>query len=447
MKNNNYKQTEPRENRKNWSSLLLKDIVEKVIDNRGKTPPIHEHGIELLEVNSVVEGKKYPDYEKVSKYVDEETFSSWFRSGHPKKEDILFPTVGTIGIAAVMNENKGSIAQNLVALRINKNLASPDFVYYLLTSPQVKKSLFNLNIGGVQPSIKVPHLLNLQIAIPSLQKQGQIASILSSLDDKIELNRKMNNTLEEMGKALFKRWFVDFEFPNENGKPYKSSGGEMVDSEMGEIPTGWELTTLREVVDYYIGGGWGQEAESAEYGVPAYVIRGTDIPNINDGNVTTCPFRYHKASNYETRQLHSQDLIIEVSGGSKEQPVGRTTIVDDNILNQFNGRSICASFCKLVRVKNDLINPFIIFWKIKSLYETEDIYRYQEQSTGISNFKFEYFLDDLKVVVPSKRIHELSKYIFNIIHFQLTNNGIENRKLSQIRDSLLPRLMSGKLRI
>jgi len=207
MKQSKYKQTEIGEIPEDWSLSSIRHLVDKVIDNRGKTPPTTSKGREVLEVNAVVEDEKFPDYNKVRKYVSNETYSTWFRAGHPQKDDILIPTVGTIGNAAIMQGSRGCIAQNLVALRINKKIADSHFVYYIFTNPSTKQKLLNLNIGGVQPSIKVPHLLDFVVAVPELVDQQQIATILSSLDDKIELNRRMNKTLEEIGKALFKRWF------------------------------------------------------------------------------------------------------------------------------------------------------------------------------------------------------------------------------------------------
>jgi type I restriction enzyme S subunit len=129
----------------------------------------------------------------------------------------------------------------------DKDKLDHDFLYYIVSSDFFKNKIIlsakgSANQANISPSI----IQSQKIPVPPLPEQKSIAEILSSLDEKIELNRRMNKTLEEMGKALFKRWFVDFEFPNEDGKPYKSSGGKMVDSELGEIPEGWKVTFLRD---------------------------------------------------------------------------------------------------------------------------------------------------------------------------------------------------------
>lgn len=117
------------------------------------------------------------------------------------------------------------------------------FLYYLLISLDIPHTA----IGSAQPLLTQSGLRVLKCKVPPLETQKEIAHILGTLDDKIELNRKMNKTLEEIAQSLYKHWFIDFEFPNEEGKPYKSSGGEMVDSELGLIPKGWRVGKVTEL--------------------------------------------------------------------------------------------------------------------------------------------------------------------------------------------------------
>jgi len=110
--------------------MKIKDLVTQIIDNRGKTPPVISEGYELLEINAIVPNMRTPDYSKVRKYVSKDTFNTWFRTGNIKRDDILIPTVGTIGGCCISKEDRGCIAQNLIALRINKEIADADFLYY-----------------------------------------------------------------------------------------------------------------------------------------------------------------------------------------------------------------------------------------------------------------------------------------------------------------------------
>jgi type I restriction enzyme S subunit len=147
--------------------------------------------------------------------------------------------------------DSGWLNQHIFKVIPDKDL-DENFLFYILKflKPIFIETAKNKQTTGLG-HVTVGDLKRIIAPKPSLSEQKSIAEILSSLDEKIELNRRMNKTLEEMGKALFKRWFVDFEFPNEDGKPYKSSGGKMVDSELGEIPEGWEVKPLENFVEIF----------------------------------------------------------------------------------------------------------------------------------------------------------------------------------------------------
>ena len=154
-------------------SYKLSNLIEKVVDNRGKTPKTTDIGYSLLEINSIVNTNRFPNYSMVSKYVDENTYHSSFRAGHPQINDVLVSTVGTIGKFALVDRNDICIAQNLVALRFN-SLTIPKYLYYALSSPINHQKIINLDIGGVQPNLKLPHLLDFEICIHDYEKQQHI---------------------------------------------------------------------------------------------------------------------------------------------------------------------------------------------------------------------------------------------------------------------------------
>src|SRR5699024_2652256 len=128
---------------------------------------------------------------------------------------------------------------------------SNEYLYYYLK--YIRKKIINYDRGSSQPSIKKTDLLNTMIRIPNKKNQNAITNLLLSMEYKIELNNNIISNLEELAQTLFKRWFVDFEFPNEEGKPYKSSGGKMVESELGMIPEGWKVKSLSEVANFQNG--------------------------------------------------------------------------------------------------------------------------------------------------------------------------------------------------
>ena len=171
-------------------------------------------------------------------------------------KDIIITTVGSwpnnpnsiVGkVVRVPNiKKKAFLNQNAVRVRgVNIN---QDFLYYLLRDKKFSGYLIGTAQGSAsQASINQKDIKDYTVDIPDNNEQKAIAKILSDLDEKIEVNNKINKNLEEMAQAIFKQWFVDFEFPNEEGKPYKSSGGEMVESELGMIPKGWSINKISEI--------------------------------------------------------------------------------------------------------------------------------------------------------------------------------------------------------
>ncbi|MEF1301868.1 restriction endonuclease subunit S, partial [Vibrio owensii] len=188
-----------------WEEVKLGEICSKVVDNRGKTPPLCDNGKPLVEINSIV-GAKYPNLSKVTKFVSQDTFDSWFRNGHPKVGDILVATVGSAGVNALVNLNEGfgSIAQNLIALRLNRNVDSA-FIYYYMNTPEYFAKVQSVVMGAVQPSIKVPHLLDFNFVIPPLEEQQKIASVLTAADNEIELLVAKLAHLKQEKKALMQQ--------------------------------------------------------------------------------------------------------------------------------------------------------------------------------------------------------------------------------------------------
>jgi type I restriction enzyme S subunit len=282
------------------------------------------------------------------------------------------------------------------------------------------------------------------VSVPDHSTQTAIAEILSSLDDKIELNNKINQELETLAQTLFMQWFIDFEFPNENGEPYKSSCGEMVDSELGEIPKGWEVKPIGELFEVVVGGDWGMDIEDEEHTELNYVIRGTDIPSLLKGSKSTIPYRAIKPSKLKNRQLKVNDLVIEISGGSKDQPTGRTILITKEILERLGNHAIPASFCRLIRPKLNFAEFLGIYFT--KIYKDGKTWEYQNQSTGISNFQFKYFESSELLALPDdiSIINKFNELISGIYNLMTTN---ENISLSTARDYLLPKLISGELEI
>lgn len=184
-----------------WKEVRLGDIVSKIIDNRGKTPPVTNEGVELIEVAALEGNHIHPRYDKVIKYVDEYTYDNWFRSGHPIKDDILIATVGSVGTCALMGLDRGAIAQNIIGLRID-NLYNSMFVYWIINSSRYYTYIREITMGAVQPSIKVPQLLDFRFSIPDLEESKNISAILATVDNEITLLEQELEALKLQKKGL-----------------------------------------------------------------------------------------------------------------------------------------------------------------------------------------------------------------------------------------------------
>jgi type I restriction enzyme S subunit len=213
------------------------------------------------------------------------------------------------------------------------------------------------------------------------------------------------------------------------------------------LPAGWEAKPFGELLSFDINGGWGEEEPNEQFVIPAYVIRGTDIPDGRYGKFDKVPFRYHEQSNFASRQLLEGDIVIEIAGGSKGQPVGRALLIGRQLLAKFDNKVICASFCKLLRPNQSIVSSEYLYLHLREIYENDVIEKYQTQSTGIINFKSTFFLEDNLVIVPDKtmmvKFTEFARPIFEMI----VTLGAKNANLRWTRDLLLPRLVSGETKL
>ena len=341
---------------------------------------------------------------------------------------------GTVGVVYYRSEPFLPIVR-LIALILDENKANTKYFYYLLRCTKID------GFGTSQQQITIPFLKRKRIQIiADLEMQKRIASILTTYDNLIEVNNKRIKVLEQMAENLYKEWFVRFRFPDHET-------AEFDESKIGRIPTSFSILKMEEVFDYYIGGGWGNDDEDKDYPVAAYVIRGTDFPRVSKGDLSTCPLRYHKKNNYASRELESDDIILEISGGTAEQPVGRALLVTENTINRFGGKVICASFCKLIRLNKEKVSPIYFYYWMKYLYDTRIIDRYQLQSTGIINFQFDYFLRKGIIMLPNQTVMDaFDSYIKPLLN-EISSLAEQNENLIRQRDLLLPRLMSGKLEV
>ena len=242
-----------------------------------------------------------------------------------------------------------------------------------------------------------------------------------------------------MAQNLYREWFVKFRFPG-----YQHT--RFTDSPMGQIPDGWEVKALGSLIAEHIGGGWGNDIEDDKHFEPAWVIRGTDIPDARSCNFPKVPFRYHAKSNLKSRCLMPGDIVFEVSGGSKGQPLGRSLYVSSELLAAFNGDSvICASFCKRIQPNSKHYASELLYLSFLDAYASGEIEQYQVQSTGISNYKWSDYLEKVSRCVPPVVLQNHFCEFCIPLFSEIATLGRKNTALRRTRDLLLPRLISGEV--
>ena len=231
----------------------LEEWMESIIDYRGKTPEKTTSGIPLITAKVIKGGR----IETPDEFIAPEAYDEWMRRGIPKAGDVVITTEAPLGEVAQLPKGKVALAQRVITLSGKKNAVDNTYLKYLLLSRSFQEDLQALATGTTVVGIKQSALRKIKLSFPDLSRQKAIAHILGTLDDKIELNRKTNETLEAMAKALFKSWFVDFDpvrakaegrptgLPDEISDLFPDS---FEDSELGEIPSGWMTASLRDFI-------------------------------------------------------------------------------------------------------------------------------------------------------------------------------------------------------
>ena len=377
-----------------------------------------------------------------------------------KKGDVLLSNIRPYFKKIWLATHDGTASNDVIVFQSRQNIDNR-YLYYVLADDNFFSYVMTGAKGTKMPRGDKKQMMLYPVFCPPLEEQKRIAEILGSLDDKIELLQKQNKTLEDMAKALFKSWFVDFDVvrAKQKGLPkadimreyhltdelYDLFPSSFADSTLGPIPSGWEVKNVGELLAFSIGGGWGNEEESESFPIKAPVIRGTDIPSLrSSGAYNDVPVRFHKKSNHTSRELKEGDIVLEVAGGSKGQPVGRALFVSDYIIKSLP-KVICASFCKLLRPNKKLLLSELFYLYLDMMYQTGEIEQYQVQSTGISNFQFKQFCEDKQFVIPNTELQK--KLSLNVYIDKIGNNKKQIQTLTELRDTLLPRLISGKIRV
>ena len=353
-------------------------------------------------------------------YIDEHAYSFLSKSSLSGGEIIISNVGANVGTVFKCPNlpYKMSLAPNAITIKLK---GDNDFYYYWFKSKIGQANIQALVTGSAQPKFNKTNFRSMYIPVPPLDVQRRIASILSSLDRKIELNNKINADLEEMAQAIFKNWFVDFE-------PFKD--GKFVDSELGMIPEGWKVGTIGDIVEFQNGFAFSSKdfSENGEYKI-------ITIKSVQDGCLVTDGSS--KVTEYPTKmpaycKLQSGDILLSLTGN-----VGRCCLVTETnlLLNQRVAK---------IKAKECYDNSFS--YALFRLKETKELLISISRGTAQANLS-PVEASKLPMVIPSEDARKSFSMISDSIMNKIISIHIENSRLSLLRDTLLPRLMSGEIEV
>lgn len=410
----------------------LGELVDVLSGYAFKKDDYSSEGASVIKIKNIVPPYiDITDSDKIS-YKDIDKYSKW----KTEYNDILISMTGSnvsqMGSAVGKVGRVKNEAPLLINQRVGKfvvkdmTLLDYDFLYYWISRYEIQYRLALEASGSAnQANISPRQIKGLEIDLPPLIVQKKIAIILNSLDSKIELNNQIISNLEELASTLFKRWFVEFEFPDENGNPYKSSGGKMVDSELGKIPEGWEATSLSDIANYKNGLAMQKfRPDEDEESLPVLKIKELN-QGFTDSNSDRCSIDISdevKIENGDVVFSWSGTLLVKIWTGG------------DAGLNQHLFKVTSNKFPKW----------YYYLWT--KFYMNKFIGIAKDKATTMGHIKRQH-LNEAKVLIPSIDMLEKFGKVLGPTIDMVTEKGIENLELSNLRDSLLPKLLSGEIEL
>lgn len=419
-----------------WQMTQIEDCMEAIIDYRGKTPRKTNYGIPLITAKIVKGGR----IESPNEFVDPTDYDVWMRRGLPKKGDVVVTTEAPLGEVAQIDDPKVALAQRLIALRGRSGKLDNTFLKFLMQSVFIQSQLLARASGTTVSGIKQSELRKIYLPLPPIKEQQAIACILGALDDKIELNRRMNRTLEETARAIFKSWFVDFDPVRAKAAGTKPIGlnpeiaalfpDSFEDSELGEIPRGWRVQSFTDGIDV-MGGGTPKTSNPEYWGgnIPWFSVVDTPAPGEVFVIGTDKKITEQGVNNSSTRVLPVGTTIISARG-----TVGNLALVGVPMaMNQS-----CYGLCD-----RRGLHGYFLYYLTEAVVETLR----QRTHGSVFNTITRDTLNGVLVVAPPDLLVNAFEHVTGGMLQRILSALCESRTLATLRDTMLPKLISGELRV
>lgn len=408
-----------------WTLLTINDVC-SVTDCQHKTAPTVDIPTEyrMLRTANIRNGQLRDVND--TKSVTKDTYDKWSVRGYLESRDVILTREAPMGEVALLRDNekyKYFLGQRMLQLKAYKDVITPEFLYYSLQTRELQHQIMmNEGTGSVVSNIRIPLLKKMKLFVPNLQEQQRITKLLLDIDNKIIVNKEIIDNLEQLAQTFFKHWFTDFEFANEQGKPYKSSGGEMVESELGVIPKDFKVGSIYEIAKVIYGAAFSSKLfNTGEKGLPLIRIR--DLK-------TGTPQFYTDEEHKKATIIHTGDLLIGMDAEF-------TPTIWKGIESYLNQR-VC-----LVEPFNERIHKMYLYYAIQPYMNFLENAKVGTTVIHLSKKDF----DNMQLVIPSADVLNAFYALIDPIYKQMINLFNEIRTLKQHRDILLPKLLTGEIEI
>ena len=397
----------------------IKEMCSIVVDCPHSTPTWTATGKIVVRNNNIKSGRI--DFSSPS-YTDDEHFQQRIKRATPQGGDIIITREAPMGEVGMIPDGiTCCLGQRMVLLRANPEICDNYYLLYSLQSKYVQHQIsWSEGTGTTVSNLRIPHLEQLKIPYLPLSKQRQVSSILRCLEEKTEQNRVINDNLRQQAQALFKKWFVD-----------------------NPDAILWKEGTFSNLIEKTISGDWGKDSPSGNNTEMVYCIRGADIPEVRAGNKGKMPTRYILPKNYAAKQLVDGDIVVEISGGSPTQSTGRAAAVSDALLARYDKGMVCTNFCKALKPRAGYSMYVYYYWQY--LYDRDIFFSYENGTTGIKNLDINGFIETEPIVIAPEDLVEKFDAVCQTVFSKIYANGMENEQLALVRDTILPKLMSGEI--
>lgn len=352
-----------------------------------------------------------------------------------KTRDVIISVVGTVGAVAQIDEslNGAYLTENCDNLQVDESLCLKDYLKYYLLSEYGKKEIIANTVGSTQPKLPIYGIENFNIKLPSIDNQKRIIKLLNSISKKVKLNNEINNNLYELSQEIYNQWFIEFEYPINSKKTYKTSGGKFKEEDGKLIPEEFTICNLDEICDCQNGHAFYKDG----YDDSGLMV--IDLGNVSlQGN-----FIYTNTDKFISRERIPNEKFVVKQNDLVMIMTDRKATMD-----------LLGKTAKIYENKEYALNQRI--YRIRPRINVNYVYSFLNSASTLDRLKGvalgsvqKYVntnhINELKLLIPSDKIMSEYSRIVNPIFKRMEENILENKSLEKLRDTLLPKLMNGEV--